>query len=127
MLVVMFCIALYGYHANVQDKIASREQKSLGTVDQCERRGRGYDNYCHYSFQVGDDWYKGVSKTTSGVAFGQIVDVYYDEQDPRVNSLEDFSERSLTNRRFALLFLLVLAGVVAFVVWDRTPYPKQTR
>jgi UDP-N-acetylmuramyl pentapeptide phosphotransferase/UDP-N-acetylglucosamine-1-phosphate transferase len=50
------------------------------------------------------------------------VVVYYDRLNPGVNALEDFSEQSRKNMRFVYILLIALAAVVAFLVWNRTPY-----
>lgn len=118
---LLFCSIFFGYRAAVENDSAHRQQTSFGTVIQCEQRGRGNENYCHYTFPVGDEQYAGVSKAEQGLAFGQTAMVYYDSQDPRVSALEDFSEQSRSNTRFVYLFLLALAATVAFTVWDRAP------
>jgi hypothetical protein len=118
---LLFCIVLFGYRAAVENDAASRQQTSFGTIVQCEERGRGWENYCHYTFPVGDEQYAGVSKAERGVAFGQTAMVYYDSQNPRVSSLENFSEQSRENMRFVYFLLLALAAIVAFVLWDRAP------
>ena len=48
--------------------------------------------------------------------------VYYDYQNPGVNALEDFTEQSRNSRRFAYILLLVLAAVVALIIWDGAPF-----
>src|SRR5215813_7948584 len=94
---------------------------SESVIVQCEQRGRGHDNYCHYTFPVGDEQYAGVSKADQGVGFGQTAMVYYDSQDPRVSTLENFCEQSRENMRFVYFLLLTLAATVAFILWDRAP------
>jgi hypothetical protein len=111
-----------GFRATSEKDTATRQQTSFGIIGQCEHRGRGNENYCHYSFLLGDDGYIGVSQAGSGVQLGQTVVVYYDRLNPSVNSLEDFSEQSRKNMRFAYILLLALAAVVAFLIWNRTPY-----
>lgn len=118
---LLFCIIFFGYRAAVENSSASRQQTSFGTIVQCEQRGRGNGNYCHYTFPVGDEQYSGVSKAEQGVGFGQKAMVYYDSQDPRVSALEDFSEQSRKSMRFVYLLLLALAATVAFILWDRAP------
>jgi hypothetical protein len=117
-----FCIVFFGYRAAVENDSASRQQTSFGTIVQCEERGRGHENYCHYTFPVGDEQYAGVSKAEQGARFGQTAMVYYDSQDPRVSALEDFSEQSRKSMRFVDFLLLALAATVAFILWDRAPY-----
>jgi hypothetical protein len=119
---LLFCIALFGYRAAVENDSANRQQTSFGTIVQCERRGRGNENYCHYTFPVGDEQYAGVSKAEQGAGFGQTAIVYYDSQDPRVSALEDFSEQTRKNMRFVYFLLLTLAATVAFILWDREPH-----
>lgn len=116
--VLLFGIVFFGYRAAVENDSASRQQTSFGTIVQCEQRGRGHENYCHYTFPVGDQQYAGVSKAEQGVGFGQTAMVYYDSQDPRVSALENFSEQSRESMRF-VYFLLTLAAIGAFILWDR--------
>ena len=92
---------------------ASRQQTSFGTIVQCEQRGRGNANYCHYTFPVGDEQYEGVSKAEQGAEFGQTAMVYYDSQDPRVSALEDFSEQRRENMLSVYFCLLTPAATVA--------------
>jgi hypothetical protein len=118
---LLFCIVFFGYRASVENDSASRQQTSFGTIAQCEQRGRGNENYCHYTFPVGDEQYAGVSIAEQGVGFGQTAMVYYDSQDPRVSALEDFSEQSRKSMRFVYFLLLTLAATVAFILLDRAP------
>jgi hypothetical protein len=118
---LLFGIVFFGYRAAVQNDSASRQQTSFGTIIQCEQRGRGMDNYCHYMFPVGDELYSGVSNAEPGVGYGQKAKVYYDSQDPWVSTLEDFSEQSRTSMHFACFLVLALAATVAFTLWDRSP------
>ena len=117
-----FCIVFFGYRAAVENDSASRQQTSFGTIVQCEERGRGRENYCHYTFPVGDEEYAGISKAEQGARFGQTATVYYDSQDPRVSALEDFSEQSRKSMRVVYFLLLTLAATVAFTLWDRAPH-----
>jgi hypothetical protein len=111
----------FGYRAAVQNNSASRQQTSSGTIGQCEQRGRGRENYCHYTFPVGDEQYAGVGIAEQGAEFGQTAMVYYDSQDPRVSALEDFSKQTRKSMRFVYFLLLTLAATVAFILWDRAP------
>jgi hypothetical protein len=122
-----FCIVLFGYRAAVENDSANRQQTSFGTIVQCEQRGRGNENYCHYTFPVGDEQYAGVSKAEQGAGFGQTAMVYYDSQDPRVSALQDFSEQSRKNMRFVYFFLLTLVATVAFILWDGHPSGSSPR
>ena len=119
---LLFCIVLFGYRAAVENDSASRQQTTFGTIVQCEQRGRGHENYCDYTFPVGDEQYAGVSKAGQGAEFGQTAMVYYDSQDPQVSALEDFSEQSRESMRFVYFLLLTLAATVAFILWDRAPH-----
>jgi hypothetical protein len=119
---LLFCIIFFGFRAAVENDSARRQQTSFGTIVQCEQRGRGNENYCHYTFPVGDEQYAGVSKAEQGVGFGQTAVVYYDSQNPRVSALEDFSEQSRKSMRFVYFLLLTLAAAVAFILWDRAPH-----
>jgi hypothetical protein len=118
----LFCIVFFGYRAAVENDSASRQQTSFGTIVQCEQRGRGHENYCHYTFPVGDEQYAGVSEAEQGARFGQTAMVYYDSQDPRVSALEDFSEQSRKSMCSVYFLLLTLVATVAFILWDRAPH-----
>lgn len=118
---LLFCIVLFGYRAAVENNSASRQQTSFATIVGCEQRGRGHDNYCHYTFLVGEEQYAGVSKAEQGVGLGQTAMVYYDGRDPRVSALENFSEQSRENIHFLYFLLLGLAATVAFILWDAAP------
>jgi hypothetical protein len=122
-LFMLFFVVFYGHRVIVENDVASREQTSSGRTDQCERRGKGNENWCHYSFPVGDDWYRGVSVTAPEVTFDQTVDVYYDSRNPRVNALVDFSKQSRKDMRFLYFFLVALVAIAAFTIWDRAPSP----
>ena len=119
---LVFGVIFFGYRAANQNDAASKQQTSFATISQCEHRGRGNENYCHYSFQVGDDWYRGISQAASETELGQTVVVYYDSQNPRINALEDFAEQSRKSMQFFYVSLIVFAAVVAFILWDRAPY-----
>jgi hypothetical protein len=119
---LIFGVFFFGFQAANQSDAAGKQRTSFGIVVQCERRGRGHENFCHYTFPVGDDEYKGVSRADAAFGFGQTVVVYYDYQNPGVNALEDFTEQSRNSRRFAYILLLVLAAVVALIIWDGAPY-----
>ncbi len=105
----------------VENDSASRQQTTFGTITQCEERGRGWDNYCHYTFPVGNEKYEGVSKAAQGLGFGQIAKVYYDSQDPQISALEDFSEQSRKSMRLVYFSGLILAATVGFTLWNRAP------
>jgi hypothetical protein len=122
---VLFCIVFFGYRAVVESNSARRQQTSDGIIAQCEVRGRGHKNYCHYTFPVDDEQYTSVNQAEPGTEFGQIVTVYYDSQNPNVNALEEFSKQSREDRLFVCICLVVLPGAIAFTLWDRAPY-RQT-
>jgi len=120
-LVAIGCIVFYGHLAIVENDTAKRQQTTFGTTNDCESRGRGNENWCHYTFAVGDDWYKGVSETYPEVTFGQTVQVYYDSQNPGMNALEDYSGRSRKDEHFVYIFLLVLAAAGTVILWNEGP------
>ena len=117
-------MVFFGYRAAVHHDSATVQQTSLGTITQCEIRGRGHENYCHYMFPVGDQQYMGVNKAEPDAGFGQTVTVYYDSRYPSDSALEDFSEQSRKDLRFVYILLVALVGTVAFVLWDRAPDRK---
>jgi hypothetical protein len=121
---VLLAIVYFGYSAAVHHESATVQQTSTGTITQCEIRGRGHDNYCRYTFAIGDQQYLGVRKAKEGVGFNQTVTVYYDSQDPSTSALEDFSEQSREDLSFVYILLVVLVVTIAFVLWDRAPYRK---
>lgn len=121
---VLFVIVFFAYSAAVHHNSATVQQTSLGTIAQCEIRGRGHEKYCHYTFPVGDQQYMGVNRAEADAGFGQTVTVYYDGRDPSVSALEDFSEQSRKDLRFVYILLVVLVVTVAFVLWDRAPDRK---
>jgi hypothetical protein len=88
-------IVFFGRRAVVEKDSASRQRTSFGTLLECNQRGRGNENYCHYMFYVGEE--------------------------PRVSALEDFSERSRTSMRFLYFFVVTLAVTSALILWDRSP------
>lgn len=117
--IMLFCIIIFGYQTAVHHDSSTTQKTSLGTVAQCETRGRSHDNYCHYTFLVGDQEYAGVSKAEPDVEFGQTVTVYYDSRDPSLSALEDFSEQTRTDLRFLYVLLVVLVVTLTFVLWGR--------
>ena len=119
---LVFCIFFFGHRAAVEHDSATRQQTCFGTIVQCEQRGRGHENYCHYTYPLGNEQYVGVSIAEQGAEFGQTTTVYYDSQDPQVSALEDFSEQSRKSMRFVYFALLALAATVAFVLWNRAPH-----
>ena len=121
---VLLGIVFFGYSAAVHHDSMTVQQTSLGTIIQCEIRGRGHDNYCQYTFSVGDQQYMGVSKAESDVGFGQTVTVFFDSRDPSVSALEEFSEQTREDLRFVYILLVVLVVSIAFVLWDRAPDRK---
>jgi hypothetical protein len=121
---VLFGILFFGDRAAVHHDSATVQQTSPGTITQCEIRGRGHENYCHYTFPVGDQQFMGVNKAEPYAGFGQTVTVYYDSRNPSVSALEDFSEQSRKDFRFVCILLAVLVATVAFVLWNRAPDRK---
>ena len=86
--------APFAYRAVMDRRLAEREQVTYGIGGLCHESGRGRDTYCDYSFQIGDHRFGGMSRSDSELAYGQEVQIYYDGQNPRVNSLNGFSAQS---------------------------------
>jgi hypothetical protein len=120
-LITVACIVFEGHLAIIENDTAKRQQTCFGTTSQCERLGRGRENWCHYSFAVDDNWYRGASPTYPEVTFGQTVEVFYDRQNPRMNSLEDFSAKSRKHERFVYILLLILAATGTVMLWNEEP------
>jgi hypothetical protein len=116
--------AFFVFRAEVEKRHADRQETSFGVIGHCEKRGRSQDDYCSYSFPVGEEQFWGMSKAVQAFSFDRKILVYFDSQDPRVNALEDFPTRSRRNMRIACLLFLVFVVTFAFVVWDRTPYKR---
>lgn len=117
----LFCIVFFGYRAVVESDSATRQKTSLGSIGECQERGRGRTNYCDYTFSVGDQRYTAVNKAAARLEIGEEVTVYYDSGDPQISALEDFSEQSRHDLLFVYVFGAMLLGVVAFGLWDRAP------
>ncbi len=112
---------VFSYRAEVESDSATRQQTSLASIGQCKHVGRGNQNYCDYTFSVGDQQYTAVNRAPEGLEIGQTVTAYYDSGDPQISALQDFSKQSRHDLRFLYIFLTVFAIVVAFVLW-RAPY-----
>jgi hypothetical protein len=127
-LFLVFVMLLFGYRAANENDTASRQQTSSGTILQCEARGRWHQTYCRYIFPVGDREYTSQAPADYNISFGQPVVVYYDSQSPEVSALDDFNKQSRQDRNYFYISLLVLAGFIAIILWNRTPkseYPVQ--
>ena len=122
---VLFGIVFFGYRALGHHDSATVQRTSVGTIIQCEIRGRGHDNYCHYTFSVDDQQYRGVNIAEPDAGFGQNVTVYYDRRDPRVSSLEDFSERTRKDLRLVYILGVVFVLTVTFLLSTRAPDRKK--
>jgi hypothetical protein len=118
---LVFAVFFFGFRAVNQNDAAGNQRTSFGTIIQCEHRGRGNENYCHYTFPVGDEQYTGVNQADSELGFGQTVVVYYDYQNPGVNALEDFTQQCRKSKNIVYILLLVLTVVVAFIFLNGTP------
>jgi hypothetical protein len=119
---LVFAVFFFGFRAANQNDAASKQQTSFGIISQCEHRGRGNENYCHYTFPVGDEHYAGGGQADSELGFGQTVVVYYDYQNPGVNALKNFTEQSRKSWLYVYILLLVLVAVIAFIFWERGTY-----
>jgi hypothetical protein len=52
--------------------------------------------------------------------------VYYDSQNPAMNALEDFSEKSRKDRNVAYMLLFVVAALVAFILYAKATYRDES-
>jgi hypothetical protein len=121
LLFFVFSACFFGFKAAGEKDAASREQTSFGLVTGCKDSTRGA-NYCHYTFSAGDEQYRGVSQAASDVVFGQTMTVYYDSQDPTINALEDFSEKSRTDENWLYVFLLLIVAFIALIFYLKAPF-----
>ena len=113
----------FGYRAAGHRHVANRQETSFGLVAECKNSGKGA-NYCHYTFSTEDGQYRGVSQAGSDVVLGQTVTVYYDSQNPALNSLEDFSEMSRTEENWLYVYLSLSIGVVVFIFFSKGRTPR---
>jgi hypothetical protein len=92
-ILLLFLLFHFASHAMSENDEASMQRTSFGTITDCERSGRsGY--FCKYVFPVDGEEYTGGDRVDSYRMFGQIVMVYYVSQEPSVNALEEFSQKS---------------------------------
>jgi hypothetical protein len=109
----------FTFQAVDERNIANKQQTSFGVITDCREAGRDPRNHCNYTFPVGNKMYPGNSPAQRLDQFGSTVVVYYDVQNPVTNSLEDFSDTCRRDRHFAYVFILLTAGVVAFILFSK--------
>jgi hypothetical protein len=124
--VLLFCVFDLASRAIRENDAASTQQTSFGTITDCERSGRsGYS--CNYVFPVEGEQYTGDSRSDSYRTFGQTVVVYYDSQAPTTSALEDFSGKARKDWNFVYIFLLMIAALVAFVLYSKATDRKDSK
>ena len=116
---------LSGSRAATENDVASRQQKSLGTVIDCRSVKGGY--HCSYTFPVDGDQYKGDCHSHSNWLGGNTVVVYYDPQDLRTTALEDFSAQSRKDRQMVYVLLLMMVAAVAYIFYARAIYRDDSK
>jgi hypothetical protein len=123
-LLVLFLI--FASRAATENDAASRQLTSFGTISDCERSGRsGY--HCIYVFPVDGEQYTGDSASDSYRLLGNTVVVYYDSQKLTMTALEDFSVKSRKDRNTACIFLLMIAALVAFVLYSKATHREDSK
>ena len=110
-------VLFFAYQASRENDAATRQQTSFGILTDCQRSGRG-GNRCSYTFSADGEQYIGSSSVATDGKFGDTVEVYYDSQNPTMNALEDFSERSHKARNFVYILLLVTGAFWAFILYS---------
>ena len=121
LLLLLWWPVYFGVQAANEKAVASRQQTSVGLTGECARHGKGNDNYCHYSFGVGDDTYTGVSEAASNTRWGQSVVIYYDSQNPTSNALKSFSDQRRESEFRLFISGLALATIFTFALWYGPP------
>jgi hypothetical protein len=125
-LVLLFSVFLVASQAARENDAASMQRTSSGKITNCERSGRsGYS--CDYVFPVDGEQYTGHCRSDSYRLYGQTVIVYYDSQDLTMTALEDFSEKARKDWNFVYILLLLLAALVAFVLYSKATDRKDSK
>jgi hypothetical protein len=78
-------------------------------------------------FPVDGEQYTGSDRADSYLLFGKTVVVYYDSQDPTMSALDDFSGKSRRDRNFVYIFLLMVAALVAFVLYSKATDREESK
>jgi len=92
---------------------AKRQQTIQGSVTSYERFNH---NQCQYVFSVWGKQYAGIaSAPRDHVTVGDQVRVYFDSQNPTVNSLEDFSQISQRAKRDVYFLVAVIVAFACFI------------
>jgi hypothetical protein len=100
-----------------EKEAAANQQTSSGVITNCNHSGKG--NSCHYIFPTDSGWYKGAAANANADAkYGDTTLVYYDSKDPRINSLQDFSEMSHRDKDVEYILLASLCAITAFFVYS---------
>ncbi len=120
----MLGVCLFTAKAADERGTATRQRTSFGLITDCEHRsgrGGGDRKYCHFNFYVGDRMYTGYDAVEQDVYFGQTKVVYFDPQDPSVSALEDFSEKSHSDRNMAYWLLAASVVITGIVLYFKVP------
>ena len=105
---VLFWVLCFGQRVIHEVDIAKRQVVTDGTITDCQFIKSG--QYCHYMFSIDGRAQIGGAVAPRSVLFGDFVNVYYDPENPSVNSLEDFVHQSHTDETIVYAVLLVVVG-----------------
>lgn len=104
-------------------KAARSQQQTQGIITAYDRSDH---NQCSYDFEVSGKRYSGRrSAATIDVTVGSHVPVFYDSQEPSVNSLEDFAEMSRRDRDFCYILLFVIGVFPAIILYSKAVRASQ--
>jgi uncharacterized membrane protein YhaH (DUF805 family) len=123
-LVLLFVIFILAFQVAQENKAASLQETSFGIISDCDHSARG-GYHCHYTFRVGEKQYAGVSSSTDYLYYGTTTVIYYDSQNPDMNSLEDFSIKSRKDRRAIYIFMLIVVTCFAIILYSKSTYREE--
>jgi hypothetical protein len=114
---LFYQVFIFASRSHRESDAAGRQEISSGTVIECRPVKGGY--FCDYIFPVDGKHYKGASHWDSDLMYGQTVDVSYDSDDPRMNTIGSFAEQARSDWTFACVWLLLVIGLAVGVVYTR--------